>query len=656
MKFYNKFGFKLLMSILVLALIPLIITMFISYTASKGVVEQDVNDINRTIVEGYKSTIHERMKGASSVLVALSKSDTIESMNPEQMSDTLMELVASNEVISQIYVMQADGMQIFKTSGELGDRKDRGYFQKAMEGEYNYSDVIISGSTGKAIIVYASPIYSDGKVIGVIGASIDLSFINQLIQSDTVDEGAYAYIVDQNGIVLAHPDQSMVENQTNLMELLPVQEVVQGKSGESEYTYEGEEKLASYVYLDITKWGLIFQEPSKIAFMSVRELLRLYGIIGLITALVVIAGAVLFARMIKKPIVQLEKNMVQASNGQLNIQMNPALLARKDEFGHLGISFNEMITALHSLLTESVKLTDQVTNVADQLAGTSDQTKRLSDEITNAVDEIAKGASEQADESEKGVTITQGFSEQFSELGKLSHSVNENVSEVIEVNELSYGKIESLEKASKESLETTSRVEHSIEELSKKSVSISEILGTISTIAAQTNLLALNASIEAARAGEHGKGFAVVADEIRKLAEGSQEATNEIGDIIGSIQSEISQTVSYMQDVTESSKIQSVSVTEVNEAFKVINNSVQNISLSIKDIDSSVIDLIKENNLVVDSISTISAVTEETAAATQQVTASVDEQYSAVEEVALESARLHDLAVSLKEEIEKFEL
>lgn len=656
MKLFHKFSFKMVMYVLLLSIVPLLVTMVLSYVITKDVIKDKIYESNTSIIEGYKAAINERIDGASSSVKAAALSNGVVGMNATAIDHSLVDIVESNTAISQMYLMDTTGMQIYKTSGELGDRSDRDYFKTAMTGEANFSDVIISASTGIPIIVYAVPVYEDEAIVGVIGASFDLSFIKSLISVNNDPNGSYAFLVDQTGVVVAHPDNEVMDNRENLIELSPVAEVTAGKAGSSEYVFNDDTKLASYTPLEVTQWGLIYQQPTTVAFESITNILRLFLIITLITVAIVVVGAIRLSSSVNKPLKEIEAKMKMASEGKMNLQLDPKLLKRKDEFGYLAKDFRQMIEALRVLLLESVDLSDKVSGVADQLALTTDATRALSNEITNAVEEIAKGASEQAEESEKGVTITSNFTSKFSELTQRSNSMHSNVDTVIKVNEDGYKKVKFLEEASGQNVVTTSRVEASIKELNEKSASISGILETISSIAEQTNLLALNASIEAARAGEHGRGFAVVAEEIRKLAEGSKVSTDQIGSIIGSIQNEIAKTVDSMKEVTESSQSQSKSVIAVNEAFKRIDASITEISRNIREIDSSVVELNADNAQVVDAISTISAVSEETAAAAEEVTASVEQQYNAIEEVALESAELQGLALSLKKEIEKFEL
>lgn len=655
MKFYQKFRFMLTRNMLLIGVIPLLIAMSTSYVATSNNIKKGIDSKNKAIVQGLESTIDEEMKSLESIINILSGTSYVQSMDPTVMEEILLGTVEGNEIISQIYVMEPSGMQIYKTSGELGDRSSRGYFIDGMKGNANYSDVLISGSTGLPIIVRAVPIYDGNTIVGVLGASIDLSFVSQLLTNIELEDGSYAFIVDHSGIVLAHPQIELVTEETDFTHLKPVQEVILEKSGSEEYM-DGEMRLASYTYLERTGWGIVVQIPSKIAFEALNAMVRATVFLLVVAIIMNTLGAFFTAQSVNRPIQVIEGEINKAKNGQLNIQMDPKVLKRKDEFGVLAKNFNDMILEIKSLVQESKGLSIKVNQVSNHLSSMSEETRALSNEITNAVEDIATGAGDQAEESEKSVLLTSTFNEKFQELQERSTIMSQNAEHVIEVNKSSKIKMESLEETSKNATVTTANVEKSIHSLNEKSASIANILETITSISEQTNLLALNASIEAARAGEHGRGFAVVADEIRKLAEGSKEAADEISIIIHSIQGDIKLTVDLMQEVSQSTKSQSLSVDEVNKAFNVINESVNSISENIDAINSYVSELSSENGLIVDAITNISSVSEETAAASEEVTASVTQQLNSVEEVASEAKKLQGLAEQLNEGIDKFEV
>ena len=197
-------------------------------------------------------------------------------------------------------------------------------------------------------------------------------------------------------------------------------------------------------------------------------------------------------------------------------------------------------------------------------------------------------------------------------------------------------------------------IETAVSELDENTQSIDAILNTISDIAVQTNLLALNASIEAARAGEHGRGFAVVAEEIRKLAEESSGAADEIRGIVTSIISDSEKTVKQMKLVKQIGSEQAVAVTNVDESFNTISVAVNEIVGEIREIKNAVEGLISDKDKIVDAIGNISAVSEETAAASEEVNASMEQQTQAVENVAKSAEQLKEIAEALGAELSKF--
>jgi len=195
-----------------------------------------------------------------------------------------------------------------------------------------------------------------------------------------------------------------------------------------------------------------------------------------------------------------------------------------------------------------------------------------------------------------------------------------------------------------------------IQELSERSNSIGGIVKVINGIADQTNLLALNAAIEAARAGEMGRGFAVVADEVRKLAEQSMKATREIGGIVVETQKQTRATADLAEKTGDILHIQDIAMEKAIRAFNDISGSmdqlVGQVHVIMNDVDQ--MDHVKSETLL--AIQNISAVSQETAASTEEVMASSDLQMHNIGNVAEYAARLGADAEALQMAISQFKV
>ena len=303
-----------------------------------------------------------------------------------------------------------------------------------------------------------------------------------------------------------------------------------------------------------------------------------------------------------------------------------------------------------------VTAVEDVTSSSQVLASTADMTRQSAEEVTRTAEEISKGAIDQAEEAESGAHMTNTLAKGIDELTESTQFMNALTQNTNESNQQGMNAIKALSEKTAENDKATNRIETSIIELDQKTKEIGNILVTINSIANQTNLLALNASIEAARAGEHGRGFAVVADEIRKLAEDSRSATENIQVIVQNIQKDSSQTVAIMQDVKTRSMEQSLAVGNVNTTFETISKNVHSISDQIAKINAFMSEMNTQKDNIVMSITNISSISEETAAASQEVTASMEQQTSSTDEVARLANDLSELSTNLRSSLKKFTL
>ena len=272
------------------------------------------------------------------------------------------------------------------------------------------------------------------------------------------------------------------------------------------------------------------------------------------------------------------------------------------------------------------------------------------------MDEVAHGVVTQAEETENCSKKMEDFSVQIVSVCDQTESMGDMADKAIDA--VNRGKviIEDLNKQSETTVRLTKELSQDIVNVKTQSDEIEKIINVINEIAEQTNLLSLNASIEAARAGEHGRGFAVVADEIRKLADQSMQAANQIKDIVGTIRSTTQQTTDSAQKTEEYIYKQADSLDETITVFGYINNCVDELVSGLQAMATSMKSIGQEKDEVEDSIRNISAVSEETAAATEEVTATLSEQANSIARLSEKAEQLARRVQALEEATSQFQV
>ena len=302
------------------------------------------------------------------------------------------------------------------------------------------------------------------------------------------------------------------------------------------------------------------------------------------------------------PLISLEKKMVKvAKNKDLTIRSN---LSGSDELADMGQAFNSMLISFHDILSKMNLASEQVSCSSTQLSGTTQQTLVGMEEQRAETHQVASAMTEMsATVHEVAVNI--------SDAANASHGAAKATETGRSVVTASVTSIEQLSAK----LEQAEILIHTLEE---ESENISSILSVITGIAEQTNLLALNAAIEAARAGEQGRGFAVVADEVRSLSSRTHDSTNEIHQVITSLQSGSQAAVQAMAEskqaaelvVSHSAKTEEVLV-EITQAVGQIDTMTSQIA-SASEEQTVVAEEINKN------INNISQISEESAVGAEQ--------------------------------------
>ena len=328
---------------------------------------------------------------------------------------------------------------------------------------------------------------------------------------------------------------------------------------------------------------------------------------------------------------------------------------RGDEFGEMLHDFADMRRTVSSLMKTTNETAQQLAASSEELTASAHQSAQASEQVANSVTNAAQASAEQqqyiADSEESvGKTVTSvdrlhATADAVESDARTAHSraVEGGKSVMDAVHD-----IESVETIVKSSAQT-------VDQLGKSSQQIGSIVETISGIAEQTNLLALNAAIEAARAGEHGRGFAVVADEVRKLAEASQTAAQQITDLITGIQKDTEAAVASMQSGSEAVQSGTAAVVQLKDAFAEIETAVQNVAQSANDMVAELGQVGTQTGVVKEKTQQIAGNGGKVVNEMESVSAASEQQSASAGEIATASDSLAQLAQKLSESLHKFQ-
>ncbi len=554
-------------------------------------------------------------------------------VTPEYLNQVLLS-TNNKDVVSDLYVGTADGEMIdgsLWTPDADYDPRTRPWYQAGEKSEGTvFTDAYIDMTTNKLVVAVAHPIKSSsGTVHGVLAMDLLLDTITQIVTSEKIGESGYAFMIDRNGVILAHPNAELLN--TNLSDLDGMndvkQQMISNQNGMVHYSYHNQEKIMVFKQLPSTSWviGVTIQKDEVYAELIQSRV----TFILIILSVCVIAFSISFiaANQIAKPIKQLTDVARLASEGNLCMQAKDK---GTKEIRDLAKAFNIMSDSIRKLVMKITDASHLVSQSSTEVSEMASNTKMISEEISNTANELAKGAQSQAESATLGAEMVNQMSEAIKQItvaSKASYDMILNVSSSVQDGVKIIDNQAVLMEKNKAS---TEKVGLAISQLEEKSHVISKIVEVIRSIAEQTNLLALNAAIEAARAGEHGKGFAVVADEVRNLAEQSAKSSTEIGKLLEDIQAKTMQSVEEVDDVQKVVTEQEASLEQTRQLYQEIENAVKLIVDKTISITEETKRIEAQSEQVSQSISDVAAVTEESAAATEEVASSTLEQSSSV--------------------------
>ena len=372
-----------------------------------------------------------------------------------------------------------------------------------------------------------------------------------------------------------------------------------------------------------------------------------------VTLLVLIGLCVLITGAITAPLDKMIQVCRSLKEGDFRINDN-VKTDRGDEFGEVERELFAMREALNKLLKQVANSTEQIAASSEELTASSMQSAKAATQVAQSVTDAAEAVVQQQGSVDNGSESVRKISSSVDGIREETGKVASNSVVAAQHAEAGANAIETSVKQIRDVENTVRASAEIVDKLGERSQEIGTIVDTISGIAGQTNLLALNAAIEAARAGEHGRGFAVVAEEVRKLAEQSQEAAQQIANLIGEIQSDTTNAVASMQEGRNAVVEGAHSVENLRAVFDQINQAVQEVSENARIMSESVASVANETDGITAEMQQIASQGDKVSNEMQSVSAATEEQSASSQEIAAASDALAKLAQEQQLALRKF--
>ncbi|MDF2594735.1 MAG: tlpB2 [Clostridia bacterium] len=664
----------------------------ISYsTSAEALISNTEETMPKFALEGSK-TIEAGILKHFNALEAIAAYDKINHFNSSDQNLSEATAILNTELKraghKRMALITDTGAAIYD-DGSRADLKEIEYFKRALGGEKVVSNPMRYGEESEVVIIYAVPIQKEnGKTVGVLMALRDGYELSELASQITYGKSGEAFIVNGLGNTIAHSNKEMLsealsesqgsvdassgatvvdaasgatvskeegknllgyENFSNLQ-----QEMTRGNIGFGEYSFEGESKFMGFAPIGDLGWSIAV-EINKDEVLSGLQSLKIKFIMMAIFSLMISLVIVYFiARSIDKPIAYLTKECHQMAAGDFTVVLDEKYKKRSDEIGALAKAFQMIADNVKKLLKENAMISNKVFVSSQDLNGMIEQSSKAVREVAETVEQIADGSHAQAQDTQFGVGKIDEMGQLIEQEQRYMQVLNKSADRVDQIKEEGFIILKGLIEKTEENNYITSEIYDVIINTNESANKIEQTSHMIGSIAKQTNLLALNAAIEAARAGEAGKGFSIVADEIRKLAEDADRFAKEITTIIGELNEKAAGSVDKMKEVSQivASQTESVKLTEMQ--FEGIADAIENTRASIGVLSQSAREMKVKKEEVIGIIKNLSAVSEENASGTEEVTASIEEQTAYMEQISDLSQTLSYLAGKMDLSIDQF--
>ncbi len=614
-----------ILNIFVLVIVCCVIMAAAMQSLSNNILLDSLQPMARQSAKTVEANIHmlaDRMMSIAAdpqlgTAAAVGEDGTVNAGSLRANRGTVLTEAAETYELYTIALYGLDGRLVQGVSG-APDSLDSSFFSLLQETD-NMTTHVSTRFQEHLGITMGMPVKENGETILYIVGVYKYDTLNDVISSINLGRHGMAYMVNHEGVVTGHPDQSIVLSGSSMAQLCggdqeTVRRVTSAETGAAEFSVDGKTVLAAFSPVRGTQWSLILQVPKADYNSYINGAMAVAVLATLLVLVVSILLVLRLAWSISGPVKSVTSRMITLSDGDLHTQVvqvrsGDELEVLTQTLGDTVESVNRYISDIQQVLTQvaegNLAVEPQVDYKGD-FALIRGSLRTILQSMNETISGFRAAASRLAEMSEElsgqSGQLHQASMEQTQSTEELvdevSH-VKERLASVTASSSQTQAKTEEIAQCIQEANTRMEALSSAMDSISSNAQKITQIAKAIEDIAFQTNILALNAAVEAARAGAAGKGFAVVADEVRNLASKSSEAAQSAADMVTSTRAIIQTGVELTADTAVSFQNISAVSSQISRITDQLVTAVrgQESALAIMEEHISTISAIAERNL-----------------------------------------------------------
>ncbi len=543
--------------------------------------------------------------------------DAARTMDTEQLNHLLERLSAGQGHYDTIFVVDPDGRGVVGVAHDGRTRvmsqdearqfnvPDRAWFQRAIAGNEVFSQPVVSRATGNRVSTVAIPIRREGEIVGVMRGAVQLNMVFERVNAMNLGAQSEIYLLNRSRQpvtpVASAPDTDQA------IDTDAARAIATERSGVGRYrNAAGTAVVGSYTDIPLLNWGLVLEIAESEALGGIQRVFwMILGLAAVILAIAIAASLVLV------------RSVLRTLGGD---PAEATAIVRQVADGDMRVPIQLRDGDHSSLLAAIAEMQTQLRKVISQVRGHAEDVASAATELSQISEQTDQGVNRQSEQLNEAAAATNEMTATIEEVARNTQSTADRVRESSEQAEAGRTVVTTSVDAIGRLATEVQQAAEVIAALKQDSDRIGDILQVIQAVADQTNLLALNAAIEAARAGEDGRGFAVVAEEVRKLANRTQESTQEIQDMIETLQQRADEATGVMQRSQHQAREGVDHVAEAGSVLEQIAESVRGIEEMTQQVASATEQQTATSRELNQTIHAISEISEQNARNSVQTT------------------------------------